>query len=221
MVNAKMNKMHVHIASVSKKPQIELASSITQHSSLQPRAFAIAAEMFKINLCKRSEIIIGIMSRAIIIIAVIPQEFFIMVMLEVIVLNASFTVEPMTGMKLLIANFAVLIDKLSAACDIIFLHDNTNINVDIIKIVTPVKEFFKIFDIPLKSYCFANDFTIEKQIVILTIGNIKTIKNLSMIAINKTNEALAIPPLVILPDITYKVAINGEKLSIILHNVFI
>ena len=86
MVNAKMNKMHVHITSVSKKPQIELASSITQHSSLQPRVFAIAAEMFKISLYNRSEIIIGIMSKAIIIIAVIPQEFFIILIVCLILL---------------------------------------------------------------------------------------------------------------------------------------
>lgn len=50
------------------------------------------------------------------------------------------------------------------------------------------------------------------------IGNIKVIKNFSIKEINKTREALAIPPLVTLPVSTYNDAIRGAKDSITLHN---
>ena len=84
-------------------------------------------------------------------IAIIPQEFFIKDILDVTVLNASLTVEPTIGMKLLIANFAVFIEILSADWDKILLHDKTNIKIDIIKTVTPVKVFFSVLENPLKS----------------------------------------------------------------------
>lgn len=84
-------------------------------------------------------------------IAIIPQEFFIKDMLEVTVLNASLTVEPTIGIKLLMANFAVFIEILSVDCDNILLHDKTNINIDIMNTVTPVKVFFSVFEKPLKS----------------------------------------------------------------------
>ena len=48
------------------------------------------------------------------IIAITPQEFFMKERLEVTVLNASFTLEPTIGIKLLMANLAVLIEMLSA-----------------------------------------------------------------------------------------------------------
>ena len=209
--------MQVHITRTSKKPQIELASSITPHSLLHPSTLATDADIFRTNRYKRRDIIIGSINNATTIIAVIPQEFFIIARLDVIVLNASFTVEPIIGIKLLIANFAVLIDRLSAVCDMIFLQDKTNMNTDITKIVTPVKVFLKIFEMPPKSYCEVKDFIIAKQIHMLTIGSIKATKYRSVIAINNTNEAFAIPPLVIFPVITYNEAINGAKLSITLH----
>lgn len=212
-----MNKMQVQSTSASKNPQIELASSSMPHSLLQPSALAADAEMLKINLFKSSDIITGSISKATTIIAIIPQEFLIIVRLDEIVLNASFTVEPTTGIKLLIANFAVLIDKLSAVCDMTFLHDRTNINTDIMKTVTPVKVFFSVFEMPLKSYCQPKDLMIAKPIHMLTIGSIKANKNLSTTDIKRTNEAFAIPPLVIFPVIIYNVAIKGAKHSIILH----
>jgi hypothetical protein len=46
----------------------------------------------------------------IIIIPSAPHEFLIYEILEVTVRNASFTVPPTTGIKLLIANLAVLIE---------------------------------------------------------------------------------------------------------------
>ena len=70
-------------------------------------------EILKSNLCNNSEIMAGSIIRATIIIAITPQEFFIKAILDVTVLNASFTVEPTMGIKLLIANFAVLIEILS------------------------------------------------------------------------------------------------------------
>lgn len=138
--------------------------------------------------------------------------------LEVIVLSASLTVEPTIGIKLLIANFAVLIDRLSEACEMIFLQDNTNIKMDITKTVTPVNVFFNVFEIPLKSYCLLKDLIIVKQMQMFTIGSINITKKFSIIDINNTNDAFAIPPLVILPVIIYNVAIKGAKLSIILHS---
>ena len=84
-------------------------------------------------------------------IATTPHEFFIKDILDVTVRKASLTVEPTIGIKLLIANFAVFIDMLSADCDNIDLQDKTNINIDIIKIVTPVKVFFRVLEKPLKS----------------------------------------------------------------------
>ena len=84
-------------------------------------------------------------------IPIIPQEFLIKDMLDVTVRNASLTVEPTIGIKLLIANFAVFIEILSADCDKTLLQAKTNIKIDITKIVTPVKVFFNVLDIPLKS----------------------------------------------------------------------
>ena len=106
--------MQVQRTSDNRKPQIELASSIILHSIVHPKAFATEAEMLKNNLFKSKDMITGSINKAIIKIAIIPQEFFIIERLEVIVLKASFTVEPTIGIKLLIANFAVFIDRLSA-----------------------------------------------------------------------------------------------------------
>lgn len=81
------------------------------------------------------------------------------------------------------------------------LLDKTNINTDIINTVTPVKVFFNIFDIPLKSKFLQSDFIMEKHKQIFTMGSIKIIKNCSTADINNENEALAIPPLVKFPVI--------------------
>ena len=66
-------------------------------------------------------------------------------------LIASFTDEPTMGIKLLIANFAVLIDKESALCARTFLVDNVNIKIDITNTVTPVKVFFSVCENPPNS----------------------------------------------------------------------
>lgn len=124
---------------------------MTAHSLLQFKHLAIDDVMLKSSLLRSKEIIAGSIIMAIIIIAIIPQEFFIKDMLDVIVLNASLTVVPTIGIKLLIANFAVFIDILSVDWERTLLHDRTNINIDITNTVTPVKVFFNDFDIPLKS----------------------------------------------------------------------
>ena len=54
-----------------------------------------------------------------------------------------------------------------------------------------------------------------------TMGSINVIKKRSIIAINNTNEALAMPPLDKLPVIMYKDAISGEKDSIMLQSELI
>lgn len=151
IVNEKINKMQVQRTSVSKNPHIELASSITPYSLLQPSAFAIEAEILKNSLYNSNAMIIGNIRSAIVIIAIIPQEFFMSERLAVTVLKASFTVEPIIGIKLLIANLAVFIEIESAVCDKTFLQDKTNIKIDIINTVTPVNVFFNVLDIPLKS----------------------------------------------------------------------
>ena len=113
MVKANIKSMQVHKTSASINPHTEEASSITVHSLSHFKHFAIAPKILKSNLCNNSEIIAGSIIRATIIIAITPQEFFIKAILDVTVLNASFTVEPTMGIKLLIANFAVLIEILS------------------------------------------------------------------------------------------------------------
>ena len=143
--------MHVQSTKVSKNPHTEEASSITAPSFSHFKHFAIDAVILKNNLFKSKEITEGSIVTAIIIIAIIPHEFLISEILEVIVLKASFTVEPIIGIKLLIANFAVLIETLSVDCERILLQDKTNIKIDITKTVTPVKVFFNVLDIPFKS----------------------------------------------------------------------
>ena len=143
--------MHVHITSAIKNPQTLDASSITVHSVSHFRHLAIDEVILNNNLYSKSEIICGSIIKAITKRAIIPHEFFISEMLDVIVLKASFTVLPTIGIKLLIANLAVFIDILSFDCERMLLQDNTNINIDITKTVTPVNVFFKVFDIPLKS----------------------------------------------------------------------
>ena len=118
---------------------------------MQFKYFAIDEVILNNNLFRRREIIDGIIIIAMIIIAIIPHEFFINDMLDVIVRKASFTVEPTIGIKLLIANFAVLIEMLSVDWDRMLLQLKININIDITNTVIPVKVFFNIFDIPLKS----------------------------------------------------------------------
>ena len=105
--------MHVQSTKASKNPHIDDASSMTAHSLLQFKHFAIDDVMLKSSLLRSKEIIAGSIIIAIIMMAIIPHEFFIKDILDVIVLNASLTVEPTIGMKLLIANFAVFIDMLS------------------------------------------------------------------------------------------------------------
>ena len=150
-VKANINKIHVQITSSSKNPQIELISSKIPPSLQQPRDFAIALDILKISLLNRREIIIGSISSEIMKIAIIPHDDFTKDKLALTVLNASLTVGPTIGIKLLIANFAVFIDKLSIDWDNSPLPDRINIKTDIIKMVTPEKELFNVFDIPLKS----------------------------------------------------------------------
>ena len=151
IVSAKINKIQVQITNTRKNPQIEPASSNIDPSLLQFKALDIDADRLNISLLISKFIIMGNIIKAIIIIAIIPQEFFIADKLALTVRNASFTVPPMNGTKLLIANFAVFIDRLSDACVKTFLQESINIKMDITNTVMLIKEFFKIFEIPLKS----------------------------------------------------------------------
>lgn len=125
------------------------------------------------------------------------------------------------GIKLLIANFAVLIDNESTLWARIFLFDKTNINMDIIKTVIPVKAFLKILPRSEKSSSLPKDFKIEKQREMLTMGEMKLINNCSTIVINRIIEAYDTAPLEIFPDIKYIVPIIGIKAFIIVQRTFI
>lgn len=138
-------------------------------------------------------------------------------MLDVTVLKASFTEEPTMGIKLLIANFAVLIDIESALWDRTFFVDNTNKKIDIIKTVTPVKAFFNDLEIPEKSSWPPKAFITAKQIQISIIGSINATKNSSIKAINKSIEVLETALLEMLPLIMYIVVMIGTKASITLQ----
>jgi len=107
--------MQVHKINANKNPQIEPASSKIELSLLQLSVLAKEAEILKNNRLTRRDIIIGSISRAITIITIIPQELFILDRLATTVFKASLTVEPTIGMKLLIANLAVLMERVSDA----------------------------------------------------------------------------------------------------------
>ena len=105
--------MLVQSTKASKNPHTEEASSMTTHSLLHFKHLPMEEVILKSSLFRSKEMIDGSMIIAIIIIAMIPHEFLIKDMLDVMVLNASLTVEPTIGIKLLIANLAVFIDILS------------------------------------------------------------------------------------------------------------
>lgn len=138
IVIANINRTQPQQTRASKNPQIESASSSTPLSLLQPISLAREANKLNESLFKNKLIIIGSIKIAIEIIAITPQEFFIKERLDVTVLNASFIDEPTMGTKLLIANLAVFIERLSALWDRMFLKDKTNINIDIMNTVTEV-----------------------------------------------------------------------------------
>lgn len=210
----------MHNTNESEKPQIEDASSINAASFSHFKHFDTEHIMLNNNLYSNNETIEGRVISITIMIAIIPQEFFINDILDVTVLNASLTVDPTIGIKLLIANFAVFMEILSADCDNTLLHDKTNIKIDMTKTVIPVNVFFKVLEKPLKSKLPPIDLIIEKHKQIFMIGNIKVIRNFSTKEINKIREVLAIVPLVTFPVKKYNDAIRGAKDSITLHNPF-
>ena len=71
----------------------------------------------------------------------IPQLDFITERLVDTDLKASLIDEPITGIRLLMANLAVFMLKVSAPCEIIPFAVNTNMKTDIINNVMPVKAF--------------------------------------------------------------------------------
>ena len=98
------------------------------------------------------------------------------------------------------------------------MHDSINIKIDITNIVTPVKVFFNVLDIPLKSKFELMDFAIEKHIQRLITGYIKANINFSVIAMISKKEVVTTLLLVMLPVIINIVAISGAKDSIILQS---
>ena len=116
-----MNKTQLQHTSVKIKLQAESASSKTAASFFPPTTFDIVASREKESLFKNRLITIGSIRIATDMIATIPQEFFINERLVVTVRRDSFTEEPTSGTKLLIANRAVLIDKESTLWAIVFL----------------------------------------------------------------------------------------------------
>lgn len=221
MVNAKINITHVQEASASRKPQIELLSSVMLDSLFNPRHFAIPDNILNDSLFKNREIIAGRTDIIITIIAITPRDPLINERLVETVFNDSPTAPPTIGIKLDIANFAVFIERESAPCAKTFFVDKTNINIDIIKAVTEVKVFFIVLDIPSKLIWLPNALITEKQIDISTIGIINDSKNCSTSAINTIIEVFATAPLDRLPFIMYRAPIIGRKAFIIPHKVLI
>lgn len=99
------------------KEQILDASSQIFVSLSVPRVFEMPLIISKVNLFKNNEIIMGKINRTITIIAIIPQELFISDRLAEIVFKDSPIKPPTTGIKLPIANFAVLKERVSMLCD--------------------------------------------------------------------------------------------------------
>ncbi len=186
-------------------------SFITATSFVHPKALAIPLDKLKTSRFSSRDIKIGKAIKTIIIIPSAPHEFLMYDMLDVSVRKASFTDEPTTGMKLLIANFAVFIEIESALWDRIFLVDKTNIKIDIINTVIPVKAFFNVFEKPSKHSWLPKDLITEKQIEISTTGSIQATKKSSIKAIKRIIDVLFTAPLEMLPLIIYIVAITGAN----------
>lgn len=109
-VKAKINKTEVQQIIASKNEQIEFASSIMALSLLQETHLQIPDKMLNESFESRREIMGGKIKITIAIMAIIPQAFLIKPMLDITVRSASFIEVPTIGIKLLIANLAVLID---------------------------------------------------------------------------------------------------------------
>ena len=177
---------------------------------LQFKIFEIPPKSPNEILFRNRYIIIGNIINAIITIAKTPQELFIKPRLDETVRNASFIDAPTIGRKLLIAKRAVLIVSVSAPCDIMFLREKTNIKMDIINIVTEVKEFLISLDIPANS--MPPIYLIElntKQIFIS--GSIHETNNTSVSAIKRTIAPLPIAAVDIFPLSICIVAIIGAN----------
>ena len=114
IVNAKIKATHVSETIESAKPhKVQDSSKILLSLSI-PSIFDILATREKENLFNQREIKTGRVIKTTTIIATIPQEFFINIRLEEIVFKESPINPPIIGMKLPIANLAVLKDKESA-----------------------------------------------------------------------------------------------------------
>ena len=139
--------------------------------------------------------------------------------LDVTVLIASFTEEPTRGTKLLIANLAVLIERVSALCESVFLYDKTNIKIDITNIVTEVNVVLTVFDIPLKSKLLFKDFAQPNAKHILHNGSINTSKKPCTMLINSSIEPFETTAEEILPLIDKSATIIGIKAFITEHKL--
>lgn len=218
IVMAKINNTQQEHTSVNKNPHIESASSNTEDSLVPPIILERLDKILNESLLRSKFIIIGSIIKAIIIMAKIPQEPFITEMLLVTVRNASLMEEPTRGTKLLIANLAVFIDKLSCPCANTFLHERMNINTDIVKIVTEVKVVLIVFEIPPKLKAPPKALIQAKDMQAFVRGNIQTTKKPSTIEINNIIDPFVIDALVTLPVIIIIVTMIGEKALITLHS---
>ena len=219
IVNPKINRTDAQATKVNKNVQTELASLNISPSLFKPISFDTELKNPKEILLSSKLMITGMIISKITIIAITPQEFLIMLKLLLTVLKASFIEAPTIGTKLLIANFAVFIDKVSAPCEIMFFNEKINIKTVIVKIVIDVNAVLTVFVSPLKSFPPIG-FIQAKAKHIFTRGRRETIKKLSTILINSAIEVLATAALVILPHIMLITLISGKNEFTTRHNAF-
>ena len=198
---------------------MEFASSNISPSLVSPIAFVIEFNSPKDSLFNKRLIITGITIKAMETMVITPQVFLIMLKLLLTVLNASFIEAQTIGTKLLMANLAVLIDRVSVPWDIMFFKEKINIKIDIVKIITEVNVVFMVFDTPWK-FAPPSGLIQEKDKQIFTSGKSDTTKKLSIIAMNKDIEVAVTAALAIFPFIMLNMLIRGRKAFTTLHIAF-
>jgi len=155
------------------------------------------------------------------IIAITPQDFFIIVRLALTVLKVSLTEAPTKGTKLLIANLVVFKEIESALWESVLLYDSTNIKSDITNTVTDVNVVLTVFEIPLTSQQLFKHLTHPNAKHILISGSINESKKVSTTLMNNMKELFITTALDIFPLIVSVLIIIGIKLFITLHKSFI
>ena len=185
---------------------------------VHPNSFEIALNRLNDTLFKNRLIIIGSINTTIVIIPSIPDVLLMRDKLVVTDFKASFTEAPTNGTRLLIANRAVLIDKESAPCAIVFLYEKTNIKTDIEKTVIDEKVTFNVFEIPLKSHALLSELMQPNERQADVIGSINLAKKLSMKEMKSSIELLVTIALVVLPVMIVREIIIGVNEFITFDN---